>query len=356
MTKNKKSIHLKYTLIAATVLSLSCTLPSDTIAATQNTNQLLLASATQSTAKKIAVTAVGEVTEVKGTVKAVSLDKKERILKAHSPIFPKDTLYTEKDSYAGLRFTDGTLGVMKPETALEIDTYKFDFQKDPRAALSTDDHFKVKLGKGGLDVNAGRIARGDPNAFQVLTPAGKVTLKNPRATIAYQPKKGLAFQGTGLVQNSAGIKEILDNAYALVTDPNTLASVVTTAPAFLVAETTYSATMLQQEISTYGENTAYAETATYEEATTEDAISQEDSSDAVTDESEQNATEASPSDNEDATSNESEQSAEPADNNDESSATENEGNGDDSADSNDGGDDSSGGDDNGGGDDGGSDE
>ncbi|MDX1901792.1 MAG: hypothetical protein SFW66_07310 [Gammaproteobacteria bacterium] len=244
-------------------------------------------------AKKIAVTAVGEVVKMTGVVKAISFDKSERTLKEHSPIFPKDTLVTDKNSYAGLRFTDGTLAVMRPNTTIEMDGYNYTVSKESNAKLSPSDHFKIKLGTGGLDVNAGRIARGNPDAFQIATPAGKVKLNKPSANIAYETNKGLAFKGTGSIKNSAGMKDILNNAYALVTSSNVIPTLVTTAPAFLMTGQVTSVEYLQEEITTYGESTSYVETASYEEQTTEEAISEEDSSDTVATDSESTSSDAS---------------------------------------------------------------
>lgn len=233
-------------------------------------------------AKNVKLTAVGQVVEVKGSVKAVGLDNKVRELKANSPIFPKDTIYTAKDSYAGLRFTDGTLSVMRPDTSIKINTYEYNYSKDPSAPLSPQDHFKVKLGKGGLDINAGRIARGNPDAFQVSTPVGKVNLSQPKANIVYQPQKGMAFKGTGTIQNAKGLQKVLNDTYALVSSASSLPSLVSSAPSFLEGSQLITSTqLLAQEVTQYGEGVSYQETATYEEQVSEEAISQEDSTDEV---------------------------------------------------------------------------
>lgn len=246
----------------------------------------------------IKLTAVGQVVEVKGTVKAVGLDNKVRVLKSNSPIFQKDTITTGKDSYAGVRFTDGTLGVLRPDTEAKINTYEFTFTKDANAAASPKNHFKIKLGKGGMDLNAGRISRGNSDAFEVSTPAGKIHLSSPKANIMYKQKDGLAFKGTGVIRNAKGIRDILKEGYAFVRNNNFLPTLVDQAPVFLGgADQVISTQILQQEVTQYGESSSYEETATYEEATSEEAVSQEDASDetAADDSSDQGA---APSSNE----------------------------------------------------------
>lgn len=223
---------------------------------------------------KVTLIAVGEIVNVKGVVTAIDVDKKSRVLKEHSPVFPKDTLHTNDSGYASLRFTDGTLGVVQPNSKLEISSYSF---SSKNSSNTSGDHFKIKLGEGGLILNTGKIARSNADAFQVSTPAGKIHIASKTADIAYMPKTGLAVKGTGTIVNAKGTQDIVDNVYSLLSNANALITTTQVAPAMMVSYAATSMVLMQESVAQYGESVAYEETATYEADASEEAIATDDS-------------------------------------------------------------------------------
>jgi hypothetical protein len=101
-----------------------------------------------------------EVTD--GTVFVAKTNGKRSIVASGSTVEAGDTITTEKDSYARLRFTDGGEIAIRPASSLLVSNYHFhEFQ--PRR-----DHLVMRLLKGGIRNLTGLIGkRGDQNAYRL---------------------------------------------------------------------------------------------------------------------------------------------------------------------------------------------
>lgn len=207
----------------------------------------------------ITVQAVGEVEQSVGLVKAVGVDNKERLLKFKSPIFPKDFIITAKDSYAGLRFTDGTLAVVRPLSAIQINQYKFAIEQP-----KNDNLFKINLDTGGISLSPGIIARTSFTAFVIQTPICEITPAGQTVQIAYMPNKGVAFIGMGKIHTSKGTKNVTQPS-AITIDAQTQLSVqVSVIPELLAVNTETTAEQyLKSALKTYGEAAAFETGAAY---------------------------------------------------------------------------------------------
>lgn len=76
-----------------------------------------------------AANSIGKVIIYSGIVAAKSLDGKVRVLSRKSKIYKKDVITTQNNSYARIRFTDGSLLVMRPKSTISIDEYYFNKNK-----------------------------------------------------------------------------------------------------------------------------------------------------------------------------------------------------------------------------------
>ena len=111
-----------------------------------------------------ASTTVGKVIIYSGIVAAKSIDGKVRVLSRKSKVFKKDVVTTEQDSYARIRFTDGSLLVMRPSSTISIDEYYFDKNK-PK-----NDKAVINLLEGGLRTITGLIGkRGNKDSYKTKT-------------------------------------------------------------------------------------------------------------------------------------------------------------------------------------------
>jgi len=73
----------------------------------------------------IAMAAAGNVTQLSGTLSVKKADGSVRILSQKSDIAPGDTLNTQKDSFAQIKFGDGGQITLKPNTSVKIENFNF---------------------------------------------------------------------------------------------------------------------------------------------------------------------------------------------------------------------------------------
>ena len=113
----------------------------------------------------------GVVEQVTGTLSAVR-GGATRILSLKSEVQRGDTLATQRDSYAQIRFSDGSTATLRPNTTLRIDEYQFD-QKVPQS-----DSIAMSLIKGGLRTVTGLIGkRGNEDAYKIQTSIATVGIR-----------------------------------------------------------------------------------------------------------------------------------------------------------------------------------
>lgn len=140
----------------------------------------------------------GHVLAASGEVHAESAEGR-RTLKRRSEFFAGDTLVTAAGASAQLRFQDGALVALQPDTRFRVDAYRFDTAAPAQGeAVST-------LIKGGFRTITGVIGKQDPAAYRVETPVATIGVRgtNYEAVLA----DGLvvaAWQGQIVVSNEQG--------------------------------------------------------------------------------------------------------------------------------------------------------
>ena len=80
--------------------------------------------------------ASGAVQNLSGTISVQKPDGTIRVLAKNSEVTKGDTIETQKDSYAQVKFSDGATMTMKPGTRVKIDSYAFN-QAEPMKDNST---------------------------------------------------------------------------------------------------------------------------------------------------------------------------------------------------------------------------
>ena len=96
---------------------------------------------------------VGTVTHLSGTFSVKHADGTTKVLAVNSDVFDGDLLTTEAETYARIRFTDGSEVVLRPATQFRIE--KFAFKEDDASA----DNAFFNLLKGGLRAASGLIGK-----------------------------------------------------------------------------------------------------------------------------------------------------------------------------------------------------
>jgi hypothetical protein len=106
----------------------------------------------------------GSVTNLSGTLSVLRADGSVRILSRKSEIQSGDTLSTQYDSYAQVRFADGAQITLAPNTTIKVESFRF-IEDEPEK-----DSLVLSMVKGAVRGVTGLVGkRGDARAYQFKT-------------------------------------------------------------------------------------------------------------------------------------------------------------------------------------------
>jgi hypothetical protein len=123
------------------------------------------------TAASIAAASSGSVTQLSGTLSVRKADGSVRILSQRSTIESGDTINTERESFAQIRFTDGGQVTLKPNTSVKIETFRFSEEKPQ------EDSFLYSLVKGGLRAVTGIVGKRSKDKYQLGTATATIGIR-----------------------------------------------------------------------------------------------------------------------------------------------------------------------------------
>ena len=126
-------------------------------------------------------TAAASVMHLSGPLLATRTDGTSRILAPNSAVNPGETLITQKNGYAQIKFSDGSMLILRPATAITVDEYSYD------AGKPENDRIVFTLQQGGVRSNAGLLGKRSKDRVTINTPGGTVGLENASAIVQYQP-------------------------------------------------------------------------------------------------------------------------------------------------------------------------
>ena len=182
----------------------------------------------------------GEITHVSGAVMAQKPDGQSRILSVKSPVNEGDVLATADNSYARVKFTDGTEAVLRPASQVKIDRFNFEEQK-PQA-----DGMVLSLLKGGFRSVTGLLGRRNPANMRVATPSATIGIRGTTFGALYcnndcsgsaggaPPPNGLhvdVSDGAIILQNQGGSQNFSAGQFGFVPNANAPPVVVPPNPA-----------------------------------------------------------------------------------------------------------------------------
>lgn len=136
--------------------------------------------------------AAGTVTHLSGTL-SVARPEGVRLLAVNSQVREGDMLTTERETYARVKFTDGSEIVLRPNSQLQLARYSFDSNEPAR------DNMLLNMLRGGLRSVTGLIGRRNRDRVGVTTPTATVGIRGTHF--------GLLFCQAGScagIQNAAG--------------------------------------------------------------------------------------------------------------------------------------------------------
>jgi hypothetical protein len=124
----------------------------------------------------MALASSGTVTQLSGTLSVKKADGSVRILSQKSAVDSGDTLNTERDSYAQIKFDDGGQLTLKPNTTVKIESFRF------TAERPQDDSFVYGLLKGGLRAVTGLVGKRSKENYQLETATATIGIRGTTLT------------------------------------------------------------------------------------------------------------------------------------------------------------------------------
>jgi len=189
----------------------------------------------------VAVANSGTVTQLSGTLSVIKADGSVRVLSQKSEVVSGDTVNTEKDSFAQIKFTDGGTVTLKPNTSLKIQQFRFK-QEEPEK-----DSFVFGLVKGGLRAVTGLVGkRGDQDAYSLGTATATIGIRGTSygaddclTTPCPKPGSGENLEpsvyvsvtdGEIIATNNAGSQSFLAGQFGSISDRNSRPRFLSTDP------------------------------------------------------------------------------------------------------------------------------
>lgn len=113
----------------------------------------------------------GQITHLSGTLSAKKADGSSKLLAVKSDVAEGDTVSTEKETYARIKFADGGEVVLRPGTQIKIDSYAYDAAKPER------DNVVLSMFKGGLRAVTGLIGKRNREKVSFATETATIGIR-----------------------------------------------------------------------------------------------------------------------------------------------------------------------------------
>ena len=137
--------------------------------------------------------AQGQVQHLSGTLHVQRADGSVRLLSEKSEVRVGDVVSTERDSYAQVKFTDGGLVTLRPNTQVKLDNYQYSDAQPER------DGFVMSLLKGGMRAITGLVGkRGNRDAYRMQTSTSTIGIRGTDFVAIVIPIGGSAGSGPAI--------------------------------------------------------------------------------------------------------------------------------------------------------------
>lgn len=179
----------------------------------------------------------GQITHLSGTLSAKRADGTSKLLSVKSEVMEGDTLGTESETYARIKFVDGGEVVMRPGTQLKIENYAYN------AAKPESDNIVMSMFKGGLRAVTGLLGKRSREKVSFQTETATIGIRGTHfgallcqsdcggvpTTGGQPPPNGLhvdVTNGSISMSNKAGTVQINAGQFGFVANPNTPPAIV----------------------------------------------------------------------------------------------------------------------------------
>jgi hypothetical protein len=175
----------------------------------------------------------GTVTHLSGLLRAKSSTGVNRVLAVKSEVMQGDTLITEQDTYARVKFSDNGEVVLRPGTQLAVEAYAYD------EIAPAKDNIVLSLLKGGMRAVTGLAGQRNHDVVKVNTPTATIGIRGTNFGALFcqndcggvptsngsAPANGLhvdVSQGAIVLTNPSGQQVFIVGQFGYVASLNTL--------------------------------------------------------------------------------------------------------------------------------------
>lgn len=123
----------------------------------------------------------GIVTQLSGPLLAKKANGAVKILSLKSEVENGDTLVTEKNTYAQVRFIDNSEITLRPASTLTIENFSFD------SGRQDGDQARFNLVKGGLRSVTGLLGKRSKEKFELKTPTATIGIRGTTFIVEHVP-------------------------------------------------------------------------------------------------------------------------------------------------------------------------
>jgi hypothetical protein len=132
----------------------------------------------------------GVVARLSGPLMAKKADGSVKVLALRSEIESGDTLVSEKNTYAQIKFIDNSEITLRPGTTFKVENFSFDEGKPE------NDNASYSLVKGGLRSITGLMGKRNKEKFSLKTPNATIGIRGTIFVVQYVPSiDAAALQG-----------------------------------------------------------------------------------------------------------------------------------------------------------------
>ncbi|MDT8405368.1 FecR domain-containing protein [Sulfuriflexus sp.] len=119
----------------------------------------------------------GKIVLLIGKASVIDAAGKPRKLKRGGTFFEGDTFETQKKSFVKLKYTDGGVMLLRPETKLVVEEFR-----NPEKGVGKS---VFNLVKGGLRAVTGAVAKKDPSTYKLKTPVATLGVRGTDYVVRY---------------------------------------------------------------------------------------------------------------------------------------------------------------------------
>jgi hypothetical protein len=179
----------------------------------------------------------GTVINLSGPLLAQKADGAMKVLAVKSEVEQGDTLVSEKNTYARIKFVDNSEITLKPNTTFKVDAFAYD------AGKPDGDSASFTLVKGGLRSITGLLGKRNKEKFQLKTPTATIGIRGTTFSAEFVPTlqqsgppalpPGLyvaVFDGMIHVTNNGGAQSFSAGQFGFVRSPTVAPVIVPSNP------------------------------------------------------------------------------------------------------------------------------